>query len=482
MIKQDQKLQHIPAIRKHHERVTNLWIPLVAVMADMIALEIAFLGSYALRFYGPVVSWIPITKGLPRFSIYVTCSIVALLVWYLVFNRLGFYRWQWTRRIGEVGQKVVTGVSLGMIILLAGIFFYRGVSYSRLVVAIIWVSAIIMVWGERLILHSILRKLFRRGIGARRVAMIGKGTTADILERVLNSRPELGHNLVGWFSPEPSTSERTNLGVWENVREVVRKYEIDAIIVALEDDDRKIISQGLTACEGMNVEFLYAPSVLPLAHPQLRVAELEGIPLLKVKGITLQGWNAVVKRIFDIVLSAISIIILSPVLLITAILIKLSSRGPVFYRQRRVGLDGREFDCLKFRSMRSDAEQTTGPVWAVKADPRVTWVGKIIRRVSIDELPQLWNVLKGEMSVVGPRPERPHFVSQFHQQIPGYLERHRVRSGLTGWAQVNGLRGDTSIELRTQYDIYYVEHWSLGFDIQIIFRTFVEVLFGKNAY
>jgi lipopolysaccharide/colanic/teichoic acid biosynthesis glycosyltransferase len=147
-----------------------------------------------------------------------------------------------------------------------------------------------------------------------------------------------------------------------------------------------------------------------------------------------------------------------------------------------VGLDGREFDVLKFRSMRIDAEQTTGPVWAVKEDPRVTWIGKIIRRVSIDELPQLWNILRGEMSIVGPRPERPHFVSQFHRQIPGYLERHRVRSGLTGWAQVNGLRGDTSIELRTQYDIYYVEHWSLGLDIQIILRTIIEVLFGKNAY
>jgi len=473
---QSNKPQFSLPYRKHHERVTNLWIPLVAVLADIIVLEIAFLGSYALRFYGPVVAWIPITKGLPRFSIYLTCSLVALLVWYLVFQRLGFYRWQWTRRIGEVGQKVITGVSLGMIVLLAGIFFYRGVSFSRLVVGIIWVLAIVMVWGERLILHSILRKLFRSGIGARRVAIMGKGVTADILERVLNSRPELGHHLVGWFSPESSTPERVNLGTWEKVRDIVSEYEIDAILVALEEDDRKIISQGLTACEGMNVEFLYAPSVLPLTRPHLRVAELEGIPLLKVKGIALQGWNAVVKRIFDFVLSAIAILI------ITGLLVKLSSPGPVFYRQPRIGLDGREFDVLKFRSMRSDAEQTTGPVWAVKSDSRVTWIGKIIRRVSIDELPQLWNVLKGEMSIVGPRPERPHFVSQFRRQIPGYLERHRVRSGLTGWAQVNGLRGDTSIELRTQYDIYYVEHWSLGFDIQIIFRTFVEVLFGKNAY
>jgi len=331
-------------------------------------------------------------------------------------------------------------------------------------------------------LHSVMRKLFRRGIGARRVAIMGHGATADMLERVMTAHPEWGHRIIGWFSLEPGGVDRRSLGKWEDIHQIVQEHGIDTVMIALEDDSQKILAQGLTACAGLNVEFLYAPSILPLMHPHAQVAELEGIPLLKVKGIALTGWNAVVKRAFDIAMSSLALLVLSPLLLFVAGLVKLSSPGPVFYRQRRIGLDGKEFDLLKFRSMPVDAEQMTGPIWASKGDSRVTPVGKIIRRLSIDELPQLINILKGEMSIVGPRPERPHFVSQFRQQIPGYVERHRVRSGLTGWAQVNGLRGDTSIELRTQYDIYYVEHWSLAFDVRIILRTFGEVIFGKNAY
>lgn len=467
---------------RQHRRIASLWIPLASVLADMIALEAAFLGSYAIRFYGPVAGWVPITKGLPKFSIYFVCSLVALLVWFLVFNRLGYYRWHFTRRISEVGWRVMKGVSLGMIILLAGIFFYRAVSYSRLVVMLIWATAIVVVWVERLILHSVMRKLFRRGIGARRVAIMGYGATADMLERVMTAHPEWGHRVVGWFGLEESGGNRKYLGNWGDIHHIVMEHGIDTVMIALEDDNQKILAQGLTACEGLNVEFLYVPSILPLMHPHAQVAELEGIPLLRVKGIALTGWNAVVKRLFDIALSSLALLVLSPLLAVVTGLVKLSSPGPVFYRQRRIGLDGKGFDLLKFRSMSVDAEQKTGPIWASKGDSRVTAVGKIIRRLSVDELPQLINILKGEMSIVGPRPERPHFVSQFRKQIPGYVERHRVRSGLTGWAQVNGLRGDTSIELRTQYDIYYVEHWSLGFDVRIIMRTFGEVIFGKNAY
>ncbi len=467
---------------RNHKRITNLWIPLAAVLADLIALEIAFLGSYVFRFFGPLADWVPITKGLPKFSIYFVCSLVALLVWFLVFNRLGYYRWHWTRRIFEIGQRVFKGVSLGMIILLAGIFFIRAVSYSRLVVGLVWISAIVMVFGERVILHSILRKLFRKGKGGRRVAIFGRGISAEMLEKVMTSRPDLGHRLVGWFTTEAQEGDRNYLGSWDDVRDVVQKHQIDVVMVVMEDDSRQILAQGLTACEGLNVEFLYVPSISSVPYGHVKMVDMEGIPLLQMKGVAIQGWNAVVKRAFDIVFSLGALIMLSPLLLIVGLLVKLSSPGPLFYKQERVGLDGIKFDCLKFRSMRIGAESQTGPVWATKGDSRVTGIGKIIRRLSIDELPQLWNVFRGDMSIVGPRPERPHFVSQFREQIPGYVERHRVRSGLTGWAQVNGWRGDTSIEIRTQYDLYYVENWTLGFDIQIILRTFTEVFFGQNAY
>jgi exopolysaccharide biosynthesis polyprenyl glycosylphosphotransferase len=190
----------------------------------------------------------------------------------------------------------------------------------------------------------------------------------------------------------------------------------------------------------------------------------------------------VFKRAFDLVVSGIVLILFSPLMALIAMLVKFGSKGPLFYSQERIGLDGRSFNIHKFRTMRPDAESQSGPVWAKKGDDRTTAVGRFLRKFSLDELPQLFNVLRGDMSVVGPRPERPHFVGQFRQSVPHYLERHRVRSGITGWAQVNGLRGDTSIDQRTRYDVYYVENWSLGFDLKILIMTVKEVLFGVHAY
>ncbi|OVE79079.1 hypothetical protein BVY01_03510 [bacterium I07] len=206
------------------------------------------------------------------------------------------------------------------------------------------------------------------------------------------------------------------------------------------------------------------------------------MPVLMVKDVPIRGWNLVFKRLFDLVFSSLGLLVLWPVFGLAALLIKLSSKGDVFYRQDRVGLDGKEFRLIKFRSMILDAENESGPVWTVEKDPRVTGVGKILRRTSIDELPQLVNVWKGEMSLVGPRPERQHFVEQFKDEVPKYLERHRVKSGMTGWAQVNGLRGNVSIAERTQYDVYYVENWSLLFDVKIILMTLGAVMTGKNSY
>jgi exopolysaccharide biosynthesis polyprenyl glycosylphosphotransferase len=216
---------------------------------------------------------------------------------------------------------------------------------------------------------------------------------------------------------------------------------------------------------------------------RVRIRELEGIPFIPIKHVPLSSWNAVLKRGFDIVVAVLLIILLSPLFAVTALLIRLTSPGPVFYIQERVGLDGVSFPLIKFRSMRTDAERQTGPVWAQKQDPRATPIGRFLRRFSIDELPQLVNVLRGDMSLVGPRPERPHFVQQFRREVPKYMDRHRVRSGMTGWAQVNGLRGsEASIEERTKLDIYYIENWSLIFDLKIIFKTVRAVFFGKDAH
>jgi exopolysaccharide biosynthesis polyprenyl glycosylphosphotransferase len=234
---------------------------------------------------------------------------------------------------------------------------------------------------------------------------------------------------------------------------------------------------------GPDVTIRIVPDLLELMTAKIRMVELDGVPTLELGEVPLRRWtNRFLKRAMDIVLSALGLLGTLPLMLVAAVLVKLSSPGPVFYRQERMGRDGRLFNIYKFRSMRVDAEASTGPVWATPGDARVTPVGQFLRRTSIDELPQLLNVLVGDMSLVGPRPERPHFIEQFRQHVPKYMDRHLVRSGLTGWAQANGLRGEEgTIEERTRYDIYYIENWSLLFDLRIIFKTALEVL-GHRAY
>jgi len=227
---------------------------------------------------------------------------------------------------------------------------------------------------------------------------------------------------------------------------------------------------------------MMVPDVLDLMTSSVSVKEIEGVPFLRLKSIPMTTWGRIMKRTFDLIVSLALLTVLSPLFLVIALLIKLDSRGPAFFRQERVGFDGGRFSMVKFRSMQPGAESESGPVFARSDDPRRTTIGSILRKTSLDELPQLWNVLKGEMSLVGPRPERPYFVDQFKALVPRYLERHRVKTGMTGWAQVNGLRGNTSIEQRINYDVYYVEHWSFWFDLKILLKTIRALFTAKHVY
>ncbi|MBA3533140.1 MAG: exopolysaccharide biosynthesis polyprenyl glycosylphosphotransferase [Ardenticatenales bacterium] len=222
------------------------------------------------------------------------------------------------------------------------------------------------------------------------------------------------------------------------------------------------------------------PDLFQFMAGEMTIGDLNGLPLLTVRDIALQGWKLGVKRLVDMLLSGMALVALSPLMLLIAILIKLESPGAVFFTQERMGLDARPFRLIKFRSMRQDAERHA--TWTTENDPRVTRLGRFIRKTSIDELPQFINVLLGEMSIVGPRPEQPQYVEQFQQSIPRYMDRHREKAGITGWAQVNGLRGDTSIYERTKYDLWYIENWSLTLDFKIMLRTAVKMLFDRSAY
>jgi exopolysaccharide biosynthesis polyprenyl glycosylphosphotransferase len=272
------------------------------------------------------------------------------------------------------------------------------------------------------------------------------------------------------------------LGSLNQIRELVQKHDIDLVVLTLPFEQLSLVSSTADSLANLNTDLQFVPDLMELHTSRMRLTEIAGIPFVSVREVAMSGADRIVKRAFDLICSVTGLLLLLPLFGLLALLVKTSSPGPVFYEQDRLGLDGREFRMIKFRTMRVDAEAKTGAVWTVESDPRVTWIGRYLRRFSLDELPQLWNVVVGDMSLVGPRPERKVFVDQFSTQMPRYFERHRVRSGLTGWAQVNGLRGNTSIEERTLYDLFYVENWSLALDVKIILMTIHHVLRGENAY
>jgi Undecaprenyl-phosphate glucose phosphotransferase len=236
----------------------------------------------------------------------------------------------------------------------------------------------------------------------------------------------------------------------------------------------------ITSRECIDVKVV--PDILQVIALRARLEDLDGVPVININEPSLQGVNTLVKRAIDIAISSAALIVLALPIAVLAALVRLTSKGPAFFRQERMGLDGKSFTIVKFRSMHDDAERETGPVWTQQGDPRVTGLGRFLRRSNLDELPQLWNVLRGDMSIVGPRPERPHFVEQFKHRIPQYMLRHKVKSGLTGWAQVNGWRGNTALDKRIEYDLYYIENWSVRLDLKIIWLTIVKGFFHKHAY
>ena len=272
------------------------------------------------------------------------------------------------------------------------------------------------------------------------------------------------------------------LGTLDEAGEIAVREHIDHLYVALPAEQHVQMLQLLQVVGREMIDVKVVPDVLQVIALRARLEDLDGIPIINVNDVPLQGFNSFIKRTLDVAISGTALVLFAIPLAIAALVIRRTSPGPIFYRQERMGLDGKQFTIYKFRSMYEDAEAETGPVWARDDDPRCTPVGRLLRKTSIDELPQLWNVLRGDMSLVGPRPERPYFVDQFKQRIPQYMLRHKVRAGLTGWAQVNGWRGNTSIEKRIEYDLYYIENWSVALDIKIMWLTLLKGFFQRHAY
>ncbi len=415
-------------------------------------------------------------------------GVVAILV---TFTVAGMYRLgRGTSRVDEF-YKVCTHLTLGAIFGLTAAVLILGpdVVISRRVILLGWFLAIIAVATGRLAHGSLVGTLRSRGLAMRRLLIVGTQPTGKLLLDNVQGNPQLGYEVVGFLTHEQSGETPREFagmpvyGTTNRIAEVARRHEVDEIIIAPDgvghNDLLDLVYQLMD--QPVNIK-IYPDTFRLITNDELSISDLGGLPMVSVRNVGLRAWDRSTKRAMDVVISGMVLVFLSPVFLLLALLVKLDSRGPVFFVQERVGHDGVPFNLLKFRSMPVNAEDTTGPVFARPDDPRPTRLGHFMRRYSLDELPQFINVFLGEMSVVGPRPERPHFVEQFRQTIPRYMARHREKAGITGWAQVNGLRGDTSIEERTRYDLYYVENWSPLFDIKIMIKTLMLIFRDQNAY
>jgi len=318
------------------------------------------------------------------------------------------------------------------------------------------------------------------------VLVVGEGIVMERLIGRLDSYPELGLRVLGVVTNEPAGSSvirgKKVLGGFEDISEIIRAGNVDEVLIALPPSQGQRLDRVLDLLKDETLDVGIVPDVQQYVTLGCEVEDFDGLPIVRINDSPVMGWGAMAKRATDAVLSAVALIVLSPLLLSIACLVKLTSRGPVLYAQERMGLDGRSFSMLKFRSMRFDAEKQSGAVWAGINDDRRTALGTFLRRTSLDELPQLWNVLRGDMSLVGPRPERPVFVKKFRAEIPHYMLRHKVRAGITGWAQVNGWRGNTSLDARIQCDLFYIRNWSYALDLKILTMTLWKGFIDKNAY
>ncbi|GIX42362.1 MAG: undecaprenyl-phosphate glucose phosphotransferase [Leptospiraceae bacterium] len=376
---------------------------------------------------------------------------------------------------------IIRGIIINLVIVLAFLFFYRGHSYSRLIIIYTAINAAIFISLGHYFLRKYISYLTKKGKFTRNILIVGTEKGAEHIMDYIQKYKIFGFSLVGVLKEKnkKKISEKLKpfiIGNIEDILKIINKHHIDIVIIALKNDHKQIL-KIVQICDSEGIDCRIIPDILELMTHRARVEDMEGIPILILRDIPLRNaYHRFVKRVFDIIFSLFVIILTLPLMIIIAILVKLSSKGPIFFVQERVGLDRKTFKLIKFRTMYVQDKEISEKTWGTKNDPRVTPIGRFLRKTSLDELPQFFNVLKGDMSVVGPRPERPHFVNQFKNQYEKYMLRHSVKSGITGWAQILGYRGDTPIEKRIEADIYYIENWSLLFDIMIILKTIPSMI------
>ncbi len=450
------------------------------LLTDTLLVTLGFAVGYWLRANIPLPAvpenFLPLSFYLPVLVVY-TLSII------LVFYLYRLYHLERTSSRVDQLYTIVGAVSIGTLLMVSIVELLLkntpAGDYPRGILVYAWMATVVLAAGGRELHRRAVVTLRQHGYGFDRVLIVGAGEVARAILQKIQHAPDLGYRVMGIVdnTDRPDLLGVPVVGGENDLNRLVDDYEIDEVIIALPEADNHKLLQLTSACQRNRVSIKIYPDLFQIMAGGVTIDDLGGLPLLNMRDVALHGWRLSLKRGMDVVAAAFGLVVLSPLMLLTAILVKLTSRGPAFYCQERMGLDGRPFYMIKFRSMRQDAE-AHGPGWTVEDDPRQTSLGAWMRRKNWDEIPQLINVLLGDMSLVGPRPERPVYVERFQQSIPRYMERHREKAGMTGWAQVNGLRGDTSIVERTKYDLWYIENWSIWLDLKIILRTILQSVFS----
>ena len=450
---------------------------------DGLLIAGAWLAAYWLRFFA---LGLPAPLGIPALSFHLWVGAVITPVSLLVLRTFRLYRSARTESLAHELFVLAQGVAVITALAGVGSFFARG-ELPRSVLLAFAALATATLWASRIVLRAGLRALRRRGRNLRHVLVVGTGEPAQRLVAKMGEHPDFGLAIKGLVAVDPglvgqSIGGHAVVGAVADLPALVERSGADFVYLALQRSEWQAEEDALTRLSDSTAAVRLVPDLARAFTLNAAVEDFDGMPVVLVTETPDQGWNAVVKRAFDLVLSAFGLIVLSPVMLLVAVWVRLDAAGPALYVQERVGVNGRRFRMYKFRTMRVDAEAGGKPGWTTPDDPRRTRCGAFLRRTSLDELPQLWNVFLGQMSLVGPRPERPVYVEQFRASIPRYMLRHHVKAGITGWAQVNGLRGDTPLEQRIVFDLYYIDHWSLAFDLRILMLTVLRVFRDATAY
>lgn len=466
---------------KDNQKVFNR----LMVIIDAAIMAASFMLAYFFKFYvlnnGPGIGVLP---ALDYFRLLI--FIIPLFV--LIYYSCGVYAPKRTVRLRFQVYDIIKANTIGIISLIVVLYvIIREINYSRSVMAIFYIFNIGFTSGFKIILRKGLRNIRKQGYNLKHMLLVGYSRAAEEYIDRLMDNPQWGYVACGILDDHVPAGTLYKgvkvLGRLGNLEIILPENKLDEVAITLPLKDYDYLENIVGICEKFGVHTKFIPDYNSLIPSKPYTEDLQGLPVINIRYVPLTNTgNILIKRIVDIIGSLVGIVLTSPIMLVSAVLVKVTSPGPVIFRQERVGLHNKLFKMYKFRSMELQPSTEEKKAWTVKDDPRVTAVGRFLRRTSLDELPQLFNILKGDMSLVGPRPERPLFVEKFREEIPRYMIKHQVRPGLTGWAQVNGLRGNTSIRKRIDYDIFYIENWTLGFDLKIIFMTFFTGFINKNAY